>query len=54
MDNFDKFNETKLPPMNEFYSRIYDSGVDEKDYAHAQKVWSHFGIKDMGEYHDLY
>ena len=54
MDNFDKFNETELPPINEFYSRLFDSGVDEKDYVHAQKVWSHFDIKDMGEYHDLY
>ena len=54
MDNFDKFNETKLPPANEFYSRLYDSNVNEKDYAHAQKVWSHFGFKNMGEYHDLY
>ena len=54
MHNFNKFNETELPPINEFYSRLYDSGVDEKDYAHAQKVWSHFDIKSMGEYHDLY
>ena len=35
MDNFDKFNETELPPINEFYSRLYDSKVDKKDYAHA-------------------
>ena len=54
MDNFDKFNEAKLPPAFEFYSRLYDSNVNEKDYAHAQKVWSHFGFKNMGEYHDLY
>ena len=54
MDNFDKFNETKLPPINKFYSKLYDSNVDKKDYAHAQKVWSHFGFKNMGEYHDLY
>ena len=54
MDSFDKFNETKLPPINEFYSKLYDSNVDKKDYAHAQNVWSHFGFKNMGEYHDLY
>ena len=30
MDNFDKFNETKLPPINEFYSKLYDSNVNEK------------------------
>ena len=54
MDNFERFNETELPPLKEFYSRLNDSNVDVKDYEHAQKVWHHFGIKDMGEYHDLY
>ena len=54
MDSFDKFNETELPPIKEFYSRLNDSDVDPKDYEHARKVWNHFGIKNMGEYHDLY
>ena len=54
MDSFDKFNETVLPPIKEFYSRLNDSDVDPKDYEHAQKVWAHFDIKNMGEYHDLY
>ena len=54
MDNFDELNETELPPVNKFYSRLYDSNVDVKDYKHAQKVWNHFDIKNMGEYHDLY
>ena len=26
MDNFDKFNGNEFPPVNEFYSRLYDSG----------------------------
>ena len=29
-------------------------GVSDKDYEHACKVWKEFGIKNMGEYHDLY
>ena len=45
MDNFERFNETELPPVNEFYSRLNDSNVDVKDYEHAQKVWKHFDIK---------
>ena len=28
--------------------------ITDKDYAHAQKVWENFEIKDRGEYHDLY
>ena len=54
MYNFERFNETELPPVNEFYSRLNDSDVDPKDYNHEQKVWRHFDIKNMGEYHDLY
>ena len=30
------------------------AGVSESDYQHAQRVWSEFGIRDLGEYHDLY
>ena len=30
------------------------SGVGNKDYEHANRVWKEFGLKDLGEYHDLY
>ena len=30
------------------------SGISDGDYEHARKVWTEFGIKNMGEYHDLY
>ena len=29
-------------------------GVREEDYEHARSVWKEFGLKDLGEYHDLY
>ena len=37
IDNFERFNETGLPPAKEFYSRLNDSNVNVKDYKHAQK-----------------
>ena len=30
------------------------SGVSDQDYKHARRVWREFGLKDFGEYHDLY
>ena len=54
MDSWDRFEETNLPPSNSFYSKLYMSGVSDGDYEHARRVWRDFGIKNMGEYHDLY
>ena len=28
--------------------------ISKDDYRHAQRVWSLFNIKNLGEYHDLY
>ena len=30
------------------------SGVGNEDYEHANRVWKEFGLKDLGEYNDLY
>ena len=54
MDNWDKFKETTLPPKEAFYSKLSMSGVSDQDYEHACKVWRDFGIRNLGEYHDLY
>ena len=54
MDSWDRFKETSLPSIESFYSNLNMSGVSEMDYEHAHKVWREFGIRNMGEYHDLY
>ena len=54
MDSWDTFNETKLPRKEKFYSNLYMSGVGDIEYDHARNVWRKFGIRNMGEYHDLY
>ena len=53
MDRWDKFNRS-LPSIDKFYSNLNMSGISDGDYEHARKVWTEFGIKNMGEYHDLY
>ena len=54
MNDWDKFKETKLPPKEVFYSKLNIMGVREEDYEQANGVWKEFGLKDLGEYHDLY
>ena len=54
MDNWNRFNESKLPDKAKFYSKLNMNEVSDKDYEHARKVWKEFEIKNMGEYHDLY
>ena len=54
MDSRKKFNETSLPDKESFYSELNKEGITDEDYAHAQKVWKVFKIKNLGEYHDLY
>ena len=54
MDNWEEFDETTLPPKKDFYSKLNLEGINYADYEHAQKAWEVFGIKNRGEYHDLY
>ena len=54
MDSFDKFDETQLPPREEFYSELNDEHISDDDYKHAKKVWNKFKLNFLGDYHDLY
>ena len=54
MDSEEKFNDTKLPPREAFYSKLSGKGITEKDYNHAGDVWNIFKMKTFKEYHELY
>ena len=54
VNSWDRFNETHLLPIDAFYSNLNMSSISEEDYQHAQRVWKEFGIRDLGDYHDLY
>ena len=54
MDDWEKFKENQLPPIEAFYSGFNLSRISECDYDHAQRVWAAFGMKNLGDYHDLY
>ena len=47
-----KFDETKLPPKDKFYSKLNDCDISDEDYEHAKNVWNEFQIKTTSDYHD--
>ena len=53
MMSWDRFEESLLP-IEVFYNKLNMSKVSEDDYQHAQQVWKEFGIRNLGDYHDLY
>ena len=54
MDSWERFNETSLPNKKSFYSKLNLEDITDKDYAHAQKVFEEFKLKNLGDYHGLY
>ena len=54
MDDWEKFNETLFPEKENFYSHLNMEDITDADYTHAKRVCKDFGIKNLGEYHDLY
>ena len=54
MDSWEKFDETALPPKNDFYSNLNLENISDGDYTHARKIWDVFDIKNLGKYHDLH
>ena len=54
MNSIKKFSEETLPTKEKFFSKLNDCGVSDEDFDHAQRIWKELGIKELGEYHDLY
>ena len=42
MDNWENFDQTTVPPKEDFYSKLYLEGISDADYANTQKVWEVF------------
>ena len=55
MDSFDRFDETKLPLQDAFFSKLSDlSPCLDSEYTHATPVWTAFGCRTMVDYHHIY
>ena len=54
MGDWEKFKETSLSEKVNFYSHLTMEDITYADYVHAKGVCKDFGIKNLGESHDLY
>lgn len=54
IDSVARFNETTLPPIENFFNSLDNVKLKEEEYRHAQAVWTAMGISNLGEYSDFY
>ena len=54
INDWNKFNDTKLPSRDAFYSSQKETNITKQDYKHAKKVRYAFECKNMGDYYHLY
>ena len=54
MNSFEKFEDSRLPKKEDFFSIMNNEHITDEEYQHAQNVWNEFGLSSMGEYHNLY
>lgn len=52
--SYENLDETTLPSIECFSSKLTGSDITAEDYNHAKTVWQNFGIETLGEYSDLY
>ena len=54
VNNWDKFDENKLPARSDFASKLKQKECSEEDYKHAETVWNAFACQKLLDYHELY
>ena len=54
MDIWKKFDGNSIQSKEAFYIALNLENISIEDYAHVQKVWNVFGIKNRVKYYDLY
>lgn len=45
MDSWNKFNEKQLPSKKDFYDKLNDSRISNKQYEFAHKIWNTFKLE---------
>jgi len=50
----EKFAETQLPSIEDFYNTLEDKPCTRKNYDRAREIWAHYDMKTTQNYHDHY
>ena len=50
----EQLSETKLPPIEAFYSTLRREACTQSDYKYAQQIWNAFNCKTLEDYLKLY
>ena len=53
-DSIDRFQETRLPPKDMFYSHLSQSGISDTDYEHVVKIYNLANCSKLEDYIHLY
>jgi len=50
----EKFAETQLPSIEDFYNTLEDEPCTPKNYDRAREIWADYDMKTTRDYHDHY
>ena len=53
MDSFERFQEPQLLTKDTFYSSLTKEDISDIDYTHTQRVFNHFDMTDLRDYHSF-
>ena len=53
IDSFERFNESKLPKKEKYYSILKKEAITDEEYEFGKKVWQIFKLMDLGVLPDL-
>ena len=54
MNDWNKLNETRLPPIEAFYNYLAKEPLAPDLYEHGQRVWNELGFRSMREFCSVY
>lgn len=54
LDSWCKFEETKFPNRDAFFSKLKNSNIGLEEYSNVQSIWESFNCRNLGDLQDIY